>query len=299
MVLLAKEDGSAGDDVGGEEVPLDGSESASLTTASSLGVAEAAAASSSVLSSSSRRSSLREVESDSAELDLIERRLHEGVPRPSRRAASPAAPAAAAVSEVARRGKRGRGAGAARDAEDDDAEHSLASSSELDQFYGVAIKVAFTAGEPPKHIGLFSGGQKTMIALGLIFAIQRCDPAPFYLFDEIDQSLDPTARSAVAELIKRQASDPENPAQFFLTSFRTSTLMSGHKWFFVRRGYTTVLENHTLPSAMTLAQRICDKQEAAAKVDGAPGSAARSSTKVRAMREGATAAAAGLVDEEM
>jgi structural maintenance of chromosome 3 (chondroitin sulfate proteoglycan 6) len=27
-------------------------------------------------------------------------------------------------------------------------------------------------------------------ALALIFAIQQCDPAPFYLFDEVDANLD-------------------------------------------------------------------------------------------------------------
>jgi structural maintenance of chromosome 3 (chondroitin sulfate proteoglycan 6) len=32
----------------------------------------------------------------------------------------------------------------------------------------------------------------------LIFAIQKCDPAPFYLFDEIDQALDSMHRKAVA-----------------------------------------------------------------------------------------------------
>lgn len=28
-----------------------------------------------------------------------------------------------------------------------------------------------------------SGGQKSLVALATVFAIQKCDPAPFYLFD--------------------------------------------------------------------------------------------------------------------
>ena len=43
-----------------------------------------------------------------------------------------------------------------------------------------------------------SGGQKALVTLALIFAIQRCDPAPFYLFDEIGQALDPQYRTSVA-----------------------------------------------------------------------------------------------------
>jgi chromosome segregation ATPase len=42
-------------------------------------------------------------------------------------------------------------------------------------------------GEDTHFLNQLSGGQKSLVALALIFAIQRCDPAPFYLFDEIDQ----------------------------------------------------------------------------------------------------------------
>jgi hypothetical protein len=32
-----------------------------------------------------------------------------------------------------------------------------------------------------------SGGQKSVVALCLILAVQKIDPVPFYLFDEVDQ----------------------------------------------------------------------------------------------------------------
>uniref|UniRef100_A0A8R7P8A1 RecF/RecN/SMC N-terminal domain-containing protein n=1 Tax=Triticum urartu TaxID=4572 RepID=A0A8R7P8A1_TRIUA len=50
-----------------------------------------------------------------------------------------------------------------------------------------------------------SGGQKTVVALTLIFAIQRCDPALFYLFDEIDTAVDPEYRMAVGSVVRHLA----------------------------------------------------------------------------------------------
>ena len=88
----------------------------------------------------------------------------------------------------------------------------------LEKYSGVKVRVSFGAGEVLSMKQL-SGGQKTLVALTLIFAIQRCDPAPFYLFDEIDAALDPQYRTTVAQMLKRQANDVHNPAQFIVTTF--------------------------------------------------------------------------------
>ncbi len=48
-----------------------------------------------------------------------------------------------------------------------------------------------------------SGGEKTMVALSLIFAIQEYKPYCFYIFDEIDAALDKHNSELLAGLIKR------------------------------------------------------------------------------------------------
>lgn len=59
----------------------------------------------------------------------------------------------------------------------------------LGNIRGISVEVSFTKNAKGEYIyhsmASLSGGQKALVALALIFAIQRCDPAPFYLFDEI------------------------------------------------------------------------------------------------------------------
>jgi ABC-type glutathione transport system ATPase component len=83
--------------------------------------------------------------------------------------------------------------------------HEQEEGARIRTYSGVAIRVAFTHGEETRMIQQLSGGQKSLVALAFIFAIQRCDRAPFYLFDEIDSALDPTHRAAVARLVEREA----------------------------------------------------------------------------------------------
>lgn len=70
---------------------------------------------------------------------------------------------------------------------------------EMDKYAGVSINVSFNSKtDEGLLMSQLSGGQKSLVALALIFAIQRCDPAPFYLFDEIDAALDSQYRTAVS-----------------------------------------------------------------------------------------------------
>jgi structural maintenance of chromosome 3 (chondroitin sulfate proteoglycan 6) len=102
---------------------------------------------------------------------------------------------------------------ASQSTDSSEAEPSETQETNVDTFSGVQIKVSFRGEGDAYLMQQLSGGQKALVALAFIFAIQRCDPAPFYLFDEIDQALDSTHRAAVAALIHRQAHSKENPAQ--------------------------------------------------------------------------------------
>ncbi len=75
-------------------------------------------------------------------------------------------------------------------------------------------------GKPVQRLESLSGGEKSLVALALIFAIQMYRPAPFYAFDEIDMFLDGANVSRVARLIKERSRD----AQFIVVSLRKPTL---------------------------------------------------------------------------
>jgi structural maintenance of chromosome 3 (chondroitin sulfate proteoglycan 6) len=98
-------------------------------------------------------------------------------------------------------------------------------------YRGVGIKVRFSEVGENYMMSQLSGGQKALVALAMIFAIQRCDPAPFYLFDELDQALDSTYRAAVANLIQRQANSKDNPTQFIVSTFRQELVAVANRCF--------------------------------------------------------------------
>jgi structural maintenance of chromosome 3 (chondroitin sulfate proteoglycan 6) len=153
----------------------------------------------------------------------------------------------------------------------------------VENYTGVGISVSFNSKhDEQQRIQQLSGGQKSMLpritqssiiltyfeglcALALVFAIQQCDPAPFYLFDEIDANLDAQYRTAVAEMLQSIAENQgsqnsENGSgmqgQFICTTFRPEMVHVADKCYGVRF------------SNKTSTIDVVEKQQALEFVDG-------------------------------
>lgn len=91
---------------------------------------------------------------------------------------------------------------------------------------GVEIKVRITS-KKFMDIRSLSGGEKTMTALSFIFAVQEHDPASFYIFDEVDASLDKKNSEKLAELINSYA----GKAQYIIISHNDGVITSAENLF--------------------------------------------------------------------
>uniref|UniRef100_A0A1Y9IW01 Structural maintenance of chromosomes protein n=1 Tax=Anopheles minimus TaxID=112268 RepID=A0A1Y9IW01_9DIPT len=100
-----------------------------------------------------------------------------------------------------------------------------------DRYVGLELQVSFTANNGVLNgMNALSGGQKTLVAIALIFAMQKYNPAPFYLFDEIDQALDNKYREAIANEINTLSEH----SQFITITFRRELVNGANKCFGVR-----------------------------------------------------------------
>ncbi|KAK6543955.1 Structural maintenance of chromosomes protein 3 [Orbilia ellipsospora] len=113
--------------------------------------------------------------------------------------------------------------------DEDDSDEEEGGRSSVDNYLGVGISVSFNSKhDEQQKIQQLSGGQKSLCALGLVFAIQQCDPAPFYLFDEIDANLDAQYRTAVAQMVKNLSAEG---GQFICTTFRREMVLTADQHY--------------------------------------------------------------------
>lgn len=91
------------------------------------------------------------------------------------------------------------------------------------QEYGVEFKTRIK-GEEFGALSAGSGGERSLIAIGLILSLQRFNPAPVYAMDEIDTFLDATNTEMVSRLIY----DSSRRSQFILLTPAKSTHLMKH-----------------------------------------------------------------------
>jgi chromosome segregation protein len=103
---------------------------------------------------------------------------------------------------------------------------------------GLDIFVQFP-GKAARLIASASGGEKSVVAVVFIFAIQHLSPASIYLFDEIDAHLDHHNAERLANLLKEQAAD----SQFIVITLRDVILDRAEKLFgvYIQNGLSRVV----------------------------------------------------------
>jgi len=82
--------------------------------------------------------------------------------------------------------------------------------------------VAKPKGKRPQTIAQLSGGEKTLTATALLFALYLLKPAPFCIFDEVDAPLDDTNISKFNRIIKRFSKE----SQFIIVTHNKLTMAS-------------------------------------------------------------------------
>ena len=71
------------------------------------------------------------------------------------------------------------------------------------------VKFVFKRGKKEKNIFGLSGGEKSLTTIAFILSIVNFEPAPFYLFDEIDAALDYSNTLKIANYLKNESKNKQ------------------------------------------------------------------------------------------
>jgi len=124
---------------------------------------------------------------------------------------------------------------------------------------GVTIKARM----PKKKlypVEALSGGEKSLVSMAFIFAIQGYDPSPFYLLDEPDQNLDGVNTEHIGRAIALQSSF----AQFLVVSLHHAALREAENVIGVFMGDDGVSRLHQIRDVDTFISSLPTETEAKA-----------------------------------
>lgn len=83
------------------------------------------------------------------------------------------------------------------------------------QLFGLRLGVSFN-GVEKESLTELSGGQRSLLALSLILALLKFQPAPFYILDEIDSALDLSHTQNIGQMIRKYFQN----SQFIVVSLK-------------------------------------------------------------------------------
>jgi chromosome segregation protein len=75
-------------------------------------------------------------------------------------------------------------------------------------------------GKPKRESTSISGGEKTLAATVFVLALQKLNPSPFYMFDEVDAHLDAPNAEKLSNIIKERSEG----SQFIMVSLKDSVV---------------------------------------------------------------------------
>ncbi|MCX6045288.1 MAG: chromosome segregation protein SMC [Chloroflexi bacterium] len=96
---------------------------------------------------------------------------------------------------------------------------------------GVEI-IARPPGKRPQSLALLSGGERTLTACALIFAILQVSPTPFCVLDEVDAALD----EANVDRFRQTLDDLSNSTQFIIVTHNRRTLEGANTIYGITMG---------------------------------------------------------------
>ncbi|MEL6616901.1 MAG: AAA family ATPase [Bacteroidota bacterium] len=83
------------------------------------------------------------------------------------------------------------------------------------------------SGKKPVSLGQLSGGEKTLTAIALLFAIYLVKPSPFCILDEVDAPLDDANIGRFMQLIRRFS----DRTQFILVTHNKLTMEAADRMY--------------------------------------------------------------------
>jgi structural maintenance of chromosome 3 (chondroitin sulfate proteoglycan 6) len=100
------------------------------------------------------------------------------------------------------------------------------------KYSGMSIKVNLFGGEDLNWSNLsdLSGGEKSIVSLSFLFALNHLTPSMIFLLDEVDSALDRQYREGLTRLLQKLSNEK---LQFFITSFKEEFINSVDKTFLV------------------------------------------------------------------